>query len=264
MSSGIEQHQAKSDNERAESSAPAISVVMPVHNALPFLDESIRSILNQSFTDFEFVILDDASTDDSGKTLREWAKKDERIRLHFTERKLGLSGSSNFVVSQSRAPLVARMDADDVSHPERLMRQWEVMRDCPEIILLGTLCEGIDAKGGRVRPRDRWRILRRSLFPPFPHGSVMFRRRAFDEAGGYREECVGWEDQELFLRMSERGCVAALPDALYCYRYHLNCTSFSALESPLTSNNDLQQLCLAAWRAGRDYEHLLENAESKS
>lgn len=261
VSDRSEQHQAGSVEKSASNSAPEISVVMPVHNALPFLDESVGSILKQSFTDFEFVILDDASTDGSDAALKEWAQKDSRIRLFHSERKLGLSGSSNFVVANARAPLIARMDSDDVSHRERLMRQWEAMRACPDVVLLGTLCEGIDAAGRCVRPRDRWRVLRRSMFPPFPHGSVMFRRRAFDEAGGYREECAGWEDQELFLRMAERGGAAVLSDALYLYRYHLNSTSVAALESSTKSNDDLQQRCLVARRAGRDYAQLLERAE---
>jgi glycosyltransferase involved in cell wall biosynthesis len=205
---------------------------MPVHNGLPFLDESVRSILAQTFEDFELVILDDASTDGTAAALRAWAEKDARIRLYSSRQRLGPSGSSNFVVAQSRAPLVARMDADDVSHPERLKRQWSVMQRRPDLALLGTLCDGIDAQGRRVRPRDRWRILRRSTFPPFPHGSVMFRRRAFEEAGGYREECAGREDHDLFLRMAGRWRVAVLPEALYSYRYHLNSSSLSAPATP--------------------------------
>lgn len=221
---------------------PALSVVMPVHNGLPFLDEAVRSILAQTFTDFEFVILDDASTDDTPNALRAWAEKDARIRLYLSQHKLGLPGSSNFVVALARAPIVARMDADDVSHPERLMKQWAVLRCRPDVVLLGTLCDGIDARGQCVRPRDRWRILRRSPYPPFPHGSVMFRRQAFDEVGGYDEECVSGEDHDLFLRMAERGRVAVLPEALYRYRYQLNSASVSAQETTARSALSLSAL----------------------
>src|SRR5882672_3162814 len=132
---------------------PRVSVVMPTHNGLPFLDESIRSILDQTFNDFEFVILDDASTDGSDKVLREWEKRDNRIRLFKNNRKLGLPASSNVVVLNSSAPLVARMDADDISHPERLQRQWDIMQTQPDVVAVGTLCEGIDASGRPVRPR---------------------------------------------------------------------------------------------------------------
>jgi glycosyltransferase involved in cell wall biosynthesis len=227
----------KLEHGRDASSPPLVSVVMPVHNALPYLDASIQSILGQTLRDFEFVILDDASTDGSFAALQEWAKKDGRIRLHRCEQNLGLSGSSNLVVSLARAPLIARMDADDVSHPERLMRQWEVMQDLPDAALVGTLCDGIDAEGRWVRPRDRWRLVRRSMFPPFPHGSVMFRRAVFDEIGGYSEEYASAEDQELFLRIARSRRVLVLPDVLYHYRYHQENSTIFHLTTKGKDNN---------------------------
>ena len=238
---------------------PSVSVVMPVHNALPFLDESVASILNQTLADFEFVILDDASTDGSADALRRWAQKDGRIRLFRSGRNLGLAGSSNFVVRHARAPFVARMDADDVSHPERLRRQWEVLRGRPDVALVGTLFEGIDAGGRRVRPRDRWRLARRSVFPPFPHGSVMFRREVFDGVGGYREACAGWEDQDLFLRIIGRGRVVVLTDALYRYRFQVNSVTAARRAAEVIG---LRHRCLAELTSGRDYSRLLAEAES--
>ena len=92
----------------------SISVVMPVHNAAQFLNESINSILSQSFSEFEFVILNDASTDGSGAILQNWQKRDNRIRVYEVDEKLGLSGSSNLVVSYAKCSLIARMDADDI------------------------------------------------------------------------------------------------------------------------------------------------------
>ncbi|HJT67137.1 MAG TPA: glycosyltransferase family A protein [Pyrinomonadaceae bacterium] len=204
------------------SANPLISVVMPVYNALPFLDDSISSILSQTFRDFEFVILDDGSTDDSLAHLREWAARDQRIRLYEGAKRLGLSGSSNAVVAHARAAIVARMDADDVAHPDRLRRQWEVIQDNPDVVVVGTLCNGIDARGREVRPRDRWRLVRRSGYIPFPHGSAMFRRETFNRIGGYDETAAGGEDQDLFSRMAAQGRVVTLPDVLYSYRYHAN------------------------------------------
>ncbi len=199
---------------------PLISVVMPVHNGLPFLSESIGSILAQTFTDFEFVILDDASTDGSLELLREWSRRDQRIQIHESKKRLGLAGSSNAVVARARAPVVARMDADDIAHPDRLRKQWDVMASCANVAVVGTLCNGIDGTGQEVRPRDRWRLVRRSVYIPFPHGSAMFRREAFDRIGGYAETSDGGEDQDLFSRMTTCGRVLTLPDVLYSYRYH--------------------------------------------
>jgi GT2 family glycosyltransferase len=240
--------------------APRLSVVMPVRNGLPFLDESVRSILAQTFADFELIALDDASTDATLGALREWARADSRVSVYHSARRLGLSGSSNFVVERARAPLVARMDADDVAHPERLARQFEVMRGRPDAVLVGTLSEGIDAVGRSVRPRDRWRLLRPSRFPPFPHGSAMFRRAAFDAVGGYREECAAWEDQDLFLRLARRGRVLILPDALYYYRYHDSSATIGATLEGRARIFAQRQRCLAEYRAGRDYAGLLAGA----
>jgi len=204
---------------------PLVSVVMPVHNGLPFLSESIQCILNQSLTDFEFVILDDESTDGSREVMREWEKKDKRIHVCTSAQHLGLSASSNAVVREAGSQLIARMDADDLCEPGRLERQWKIMRDNPGIAVVGTLCDGVDARGKRVRPRDRSRIMRRSGFPPFPHGSVMMRRRIFEEVGGYRAGWDGYEDRDLFRRMAARGAVVTLPEVLYHYRYHLQSSS---------------------------------------
>jgi glycosyltransferase involved in cell wall biosynthesis len=225
---------------------PLISVVMPVHNALPFLGESIRSILEQTLTEFEFVIHDDASTDGSTEVLREWSRKDSRIRLFESEIRLGLTGSSNAVVSKARAAIVARMDADDISHPDRLKRQWEIIKSQPKVAVVGTLYVGIDDMSRVVRPRDRWRLVRRSRYIPFPHGSAMFRRNVFDQVGGYAREAERGEDQDLFSRMSAQGSVVTLPDMLYSYRYHSgNATLLNGI--PVDENHSETYL-LAAMR----------------
>lgn len=217
---------------------PRISVVMPVHNALPFLDASINSILEQTFADFELVILNDASTDGSDEVLREWQKRDDRIRLHQSDQKLGLVGSSNLVIAKACGAVIARMDADDVSHRNRLQRQWNVLQTDSDVVAVGTLCDGIDATGRVVRPRDRWRIVRSSRYVPFPHGSSMFRRTAFERLHGYDERFHAGEDQDLFYRMRSLGRVVTLPDVLYHYRYHsLNATLLTGAEGVRAASN---------------------------
>jgi glycosyltransferase involved in cell wall biosynthesis len=236
---------------------------MPVHNGLPFLSASIESILRQSFTDFELIILDDGSTDGSAEVLRHWARKDPRIHLLATNRKSGLSHSSNLLASRAQAPLVARMDADDIAHPDRLRRQWELIEGNSEIVLVGTLSDGIDSNGKQVRPRDRWRLLRRSPFPPFPHGSVMFRRCVFEEVGGYGEQCIGWEEHELFLRMSQKGRIVVVPDVLYSYRYHVDSATLQFSPDEAGQIAELRNSCIEELRAGRDYQALLNRPRSQ-
>jgi hypothetical protein len=236
---------------------PACSVVMPVHNAAPYLAHSIASIRGQTMADFELVVLDDASTDGSRAILRDWAARDRRIRVVESETRLGPAGSADRVVREARAPVCARMDADDVSHPERLRAQWEVLRRHPEVPLVGTLWEGIDRDGRTVRPRDRWRLLRASRFAPFPHGSIMFRRPLFLGLGGYRPACAYWEDYDLYLRMAARGPILVLSDALYRYRFHLDSTTARECRDRLVTAAALMCRCADAHQGGDDYTPLL-------
>lgn len=219
-------------NAGPEATVPTLSVVMPVRDAGPFLDCAVRSILEQSHQSFEFVIRDDGSTDGSTERLRKWAARDPRIKLFVGEKPLGPAASSNWVVARSTGEFVARMDADDVSHPDRLKRQLEVLQSSGDACLVGSLWEGIDERGRNVRPRDRWRLLRPSPFSPFPHGSIMFRRSAFDAVGGYRREAHFWEDLDLYLRLAKVGRLLVLPDALYMHRS-------STLSTRLTSNQEV-------------------------
>jgi glycosyltransferase involved in cell wall biosynthesis len=199
---------------------PAISVFMPVHDAAAYLDESVASILGQSDPDFEFVIVDDASTDGSRAILRRWARADRRIRLIESDARMGNCVAPNLAVGESRALLCARMDADDVAHPDRLRQQRQVLSADPSVALVGAMGVGIDRHGRALRPRDRWRLVRQDGVPPFIHATIMFRRALFLDVGGYRAECAIWEDVDLCRRLAERGRVMVLPAALYRYRFH--------------------------------------------
>lgn len=196
---------------------PALSVVMPARNAGPYLDQAIASILDQSFEDFEFIIRDDGSTDESFAKLECWAARDSRIRLIHGDT-LGVVGSSNWIVRRSRAPIVARMDADDLAAPDRLEREIALLREDAEIVMVGSLCRTIDGSGRAVRGPGYWRLVRRACFMPFPHSSIMFRRAAFDRAGGYREASRYWEDLDLALRMERLGKIAVIAEPLVSHR----------------------------------------------
>ena len=115
---------------------PAISVLMPVYNAAPYLAEAIESILNQTFTDFEFLIIDDGSTDRSAEIVNAYARKEERIRFLSRENR-GLPATLNELASMARAPLLARMDADDISTPDRFEKQVAFLADSPDVIVAG-------------------------------------------------------------------------------------------------------------------------------
>ena len=126
--------------------APGVSVVMSVYNGQEFLREAIESILRQSYGDFEFVIIDDGSTDRTAEILAEYAGRDARIRLQRHENK-GRAVSLNIGIELARAPYIARMDADDVSASERLRRQVDYMRDHPDTVMVGSWAQVIDLEG---------------------------------------------------------------------------------------------------------------------
>lgn len=235
---------------------PALSVVMPVRNALPFLDDAVSSIIGQSFADFEFIVGDDASTDGSREALRSWARKDDRIRLFESVEQLGPVRSSNWVASKARAPLIARMDADDVAHPDRLRRQIEVLKKSPNFVLLGTLCDCIDARGVRIRAADLWRLTQAARTAPFAHPSTMVRRCAFEQIGGYRLGSEYWEDLDLYLRLAEIGRVGVLPDVLLSYRY-AHSARIELEQARLEQAIDRMHRCLDAYSKGADYTQLL-------
>ena len=191
---------------------------MPVRNLAPYVRDSVESILTQSFRDFEFIIRDDGSTDGTAEILRTLAGTDSRIALHEGSESLGPSGSSNWVATRARGALIARMDGDDWSHPNRLARQIDVLDAHRDAVLVGSLCETMNEHGKVVRQPERWRLTANSAFSPFPHGSVMLRREALRAVGGYRDCADYWEDLDLYRRLAPMGRLLIIPEALYRHR----------------------------------------------
>ena len=236
-----------------------ISVVMPVHNALPHLDEAVQSILGQSWHDFEFVIFDDGSTDGSAERLEDWAGRDPRIRLVKSEQNLGPAASSNAVVELAGGRLIARMDADDVSKPDRLQRQIDLLGERPDVGIVGTMHETIDAEGRTIRGPNYWRLFHKSWFVPFPHGSIMYRSEIFDRIGGYREQCVYWEDQDFFLRASKITRIVTIAAPLYRHRHSKVSTRLASDQARVEQAIDLMYRSVESLQEGGDYEPLLDD-----
>ncbi len=239
------------------SGAPAVSVVMPVHNAGEYLDAAVGSILGQSLADFEFVILDDGSTDGSLERLRRWARSDGRIRLIENGTRRGAALSSDRVTRAAGAAVIARMDADDIAEPMRLERQLKVLADHPDAVMVGALADTIDESGRRVRAPDYGRLVRRSAFAPFSHSTAMFRRDAFERAGGYRSAAEKWEDVDLFLRLAAEGRILVLAEPLLHYRQTGRSTRSMDGEARLERSMALLYQAIGRYERGGSYEDLL-------
>ena len=205
---------------------PTVSVVMPVRNGETFLAEAIKSILNQTFRDFEFVIVDDGSIDGTPQILKNFEQKDRRIRVVLRDSR-GRTISLNEGISMSTGELVAIMDGDDIAAPGRLRKQVDFLNENQNCVALGAEVMFVDAEGrplGRGNhPRGHAVIRRRLLLgegTAISQPVVMFRRRAFQEIGGYNERFEVAQDLDLFLRLSEVGLVENLPDILLSWRQH--------------------------------------------
>ena len=241
---------------------PPLSIVMPVHNAIPHLDHAIESILRQTFSNFEFVILDDASTDGSTERLREWASRDARIRLIRVEKNLGPAISSERVAREARAPTVARMDADDIAYPSRLEEQLKVLENHPDVGVVGGLWDVIDAKGRKIREPEPWRLIRRSVFPPFGNGPMTYRREVFERAGGYRPECEFWEDHDLVIRMAAITKIMVIPHAIYQVRLSTTSTRIVSEQERLERGVDLMYRSSDRLRRREPYEDIVKSKPS--
>ena len=193
---------------------------MSVRNGERWVGEAVESILGQTFDDLEFIVVDDGSTDSTGAILD--ARKDPRLRV-IHQPPSGLTTSLNRAWRLSGAALLARMDADDVAHPDRLARQVTFLDAHPEVGLLGTGCHAISASGEVVKtvtPPEDDAAIRRVLIRknPFVHSSVMLRRKALEAAGGYDESLPVAQDYDLWLRLSRLTRMANLPEPLVTRR----------------------------------------------
>jgi hypothetical protein len=208
----------------SSTTAPLISVVMPVHNGARWLGEAIESVICQTCRDFELLVIDDGSTDETPRILTGWLSRDLRIRV-LRQNGSGLVAALNYGLGEARGSLIARLDADDRAVAHRLERQIRVLGDNPRVGLLGAWAQRIDAHGrtrGYARPETRPEritdILTRTN--PFIHSTVIFRTEIARRLGGYRAAFEAAEDYDLWLRMSEVTQLANMAEPLVQYRRH--------------------------------------------
>lgn len=204
---------------------PTVSVIMGVYNLWDeeILQNAVNSILNQTFSDFEFIIWDDGSHPDAAKLLWKLPKQDSRIILAGKEENRGLAYSLNECIRLAKGKYIARMDADDISMPERLKKQVEFLEKHPEYGWCGTSTKLFDENGvWGARPMPEIpQMIDYFHYSPYVHPSVMFRAKLFDENQGYlaTEETLRCEDYEIFMNLVERGQKGYnLQEQLFCYR----------------------------------------------
>jgi glycosyltransferase involved in cell wall biosynthesis len=201
---------------------PKISVIMPVYNTALYLKEAIESILNQTYDDFEFIIIDDASTDGSKEIIKSYS--DERIIVFENEVNKGYVFGLNYAISIARGEYIARMDSDDIAHLDRFKKQIDYFERKTEIDLIGTWYKVINSEKVIKLPERH-----DSLFELFlnkngiAHPTVMFKRSFFIENNFYYDvNMMPAEDYELWVRFIKIGKLANIPEVLLYYREHTN------------------------------------------
>lgn len=212
------------------SNHPDITVLMPVYNAEQYLEESIESVINQTYNNFELLIINDGSTDSSEQIVKNI--DDPRITLVNNDGNRGLIYTLNKGIELAKGSYIARMDSDDICHPARLDRQIRFLQGNEDVAMAGTFVEIIDDNGKLIDHGDypvQSTEIRHTLleYCCFCHPSVMYRKDAVLAAGGYRSEFRHAEDYDLWLRIAECYPVANVPEYLLKYRMHSSQVSYA-------------------------------------
>lgn len=205
---------------------PTISVVMPVYNAEVYLDEAIQSILKQTYNNFEFIIINDGSVDNSLTIIEKYKNQDERIYL-IDKKNGGIVEALNDGLKIAKGKYIARMDSDDIAYINRFEEQIKIFANSPEIDLVYTDTKLIDKNSDMVcnswRPNLEKTLLNLEISTFIPHPTVMFKKDTVLNLGGYTKKRHNAEDLDLWLRMLSNGCkFFYLKKSLLYYRLNPN------------------------------------------
>lgn len=210
---------------------PIISVIMPNYNCEKYLRTSIESILGQTFTNFEFIIIDDGSTDNSWDIIQEYAQNDARIVAIQNPENLKICKTLNRWLEIARGKYIARMDSDDISMPDRFQLQVDFLESHPDVGILWGTMEMMDEKG-EVYSRRIYNITDQKIrdkifrYSPFCHPAIMMRTDILKKSGGYNPELVYAEDYDMYFRIGMHSQFANLTETLIRYRmFEWNSTS---------------------------------------
>ncbi|MFR4520086.1 MAG: glycosyltransferase [Fusobacterium sp.] len=203
-----------------------VSVIMTVYNGEKYLKKTIESILTQTYDNFEFLILDDGSTDNSNKIILEYKKIDKRIKV-FNKGRVGRAQGLNYLVSIAKGKYVANIDSDDFSYKKRLEKEVEFLEKNKKIVLVGTGSNLIDEEDKiiqeKIMPLNYEKIRKISArICPFNHSSVMFRKKEVIELGNYNKNLKAQIDYDLWIRIIKEYEVANLKEILSTKRVHSN------------------------------------------
>jgi len=207
---------------------PKVSVIMPAYNSEKYIGTAIESILNQTYKDFEFIIVNDCSTDNTLQTIQSYSKKDRRIKVIDSKVNLKVGKAGNKALQEAKGDYIVRLDSDDWSYPERIEKQVKYMDEHPDIVLSSgnmEICdEKLNVKNRSNLPTQPEEIMRVLLqYNPTVHSAMIYKRKEALELGGYSLDAA--EDYMLVIDMSSKGKLGNLDDILVKYRVSNNSVS---------------------------------------
>lgn len=245
-----------------------ITVLMPVYNGESYLGSAIESILNQSYKDFEFLIIDDASTDSSGEIIKSF--RDPRIRLIHNEINMGLNKTLNIGLAAAQNEYIARMDQDDISYPERLMKQVSYLEKNPEVGVCGTAIEFLDKTGNKKKlifPTEnsliRWSFC---FYNPTAHPTVMMRKKIVAKVKGYSvlDNARYAEDYDLWSRLLPITKFHNLKEPLLVLRKHDSNMTVLNLEKNLHNAGEVNRQILGYFLKHKVSLNIINNLHTRN
>lgn len=201
---------------------PKVSIVIPIYNAEKYIAEAIEGLLNQTFKDFELILVNDCSTDNTSEILKEYAQRDKRIKIINNEKNLRVSAAANRGIKEAKGEYIVKQDSDDWSYPDRIEKQVKYMDAHPKVVLSSgnmEICdENMKVKNRTHFPTTHKEIMNVLLqFNPMVHSAMIYRRETFLEVGGYGGINTS-EDYLLTMKMASKGQLGNLEDILVKYR----------------------------------------------
>ena len=213
-----------------------VSVLTPVYNTEKYVRQAIESILNQTFKDFEYIIVDDCSTDRTWEIVQEYAKRDSRIKLYRNEKNLYIAANRNVCLSKANGKYIVWQDADDISMPQRIEKQFKFMEEHPEVGIVGGYLQFFNDNSDKTTIRKYAtddKMLRKKIFRFSPVGQpgAMVRKKCLDEVGAYDPETPPAEDLDMSFRIGKNYKFANIPEVVVKYREFDNNATFTRLKT---------------------------------
>lgn len=240
-----------------------LTVVIPVYNGMPFLKDTVQSILNQTYKDFHLLIVDDGSTDDSPDYLK--TLSDPRVEIRF-QSNMGLCASLNQAIASSDAELIARLDQDDIALPDRLQNQVEFLASHPDYACVLSNISRITESGKEFEPyktdfSEEISDYRHKQYGCIVHSTICFRKESFLALGGYRSALYPVDDYDLLLRFEEAYKVAVINRVLVKYRIHGRAGTFNTFYDMELKSRYVEQMAIQR-RSGKPEVSLTEFSQT--